>query len=437
MDKLGIKNIFAHLASTGTPPTDMEIAREALPMFSVAVDSWIERLATEYLDGLCRENSHYKLVLAPYGGGKTHFLMSVGAKALQCEYAVAYVPCVPDKKGAPARVDNPLGLYTEFINKIELPGGQGQGLPALLKAVIEKKRKEIEAAGAHSPDQAFEAYLDDLRDTFREGTFGPFARLAAVALRARWSGQRSNTSDAAERWLEGGIDASTKDDLKELRLARVPSAERGKLGRQLLMAAIKFTKEAGCNGTVLLLDELETLFTARGKALNAVLAAMRVLIDQNDGIRGGIPLLCLFAAVPDVLEQLSRYPALEQRLAVQGGTFHEGNDYAPQLSLEHLDMESLVLLGDIGIRLIALGSIACDVEFDVKMQSANAQLLAKVASARSLDVNARRLFVKTWAGLLRLQANDGQRQFAEDELAQRYSGAFEDLRKADNESDEP
>ena len=74
-----------------------------------------------------------------------------------------------------------------------------------------------------------------------------------------------------------------------------------------------------------------------------------------------------------------------------------------------------------------MGTIALVKPFDRELQRTNARRLARVASERSLDVDARRLFVKTWVNLLNLQSSEGEREIEEDELMARYSGSFDSV----------
>ena len=85
------------------------------------------------------------------------------------------------------------------------------------------------------------------------------------------------------------------------------------------------------------------------------------------------------------------------------------------------------LLAEIGERLIEVGTIALGKPFDRELQRINTRRLAQVASERSLDVDARRLFVKTWVNLLGIQSAEGEREIEGDELMARYSGAFESV----------
>ncbi len=429
LDRSEARQLWATLGAEGKAPTELTRAAHLLPSYSVGVEQWVDRLSAEYLQDLCRQYAHFKVVLAPYGGGKTHFLMVLGSKALAENYAVAYVPCGPS-----VTLDKPLDIYRECVKHLQLPGDEYPGLQRLLARIVEVKREQIEQAQAPDPNYAFGQWvLKVSKHPYPDNAFG---RVVAEALRYEWDSTQATVGEAAIRWLQGEIDTLTKDELASLRLAKVPNSSRNQLGQNLLMSLIQFSKEAGVNGVVLLFDEVETLFSARGKALLRVLSAMRVLVDLPAGIPGGCPMLGVFSAVPDVLEQLSHYPALEQRLKVSGSPFEEGNNHAPQLKLEKIESQNQ-LLSNIGKRLINLGKTATGHEFDLKIQSQNAELLSKVASTMNLEVNARRLFVKTWVNILDLQARDGERLFAEKEFLVRYRGFFDELKSAEQDGDEP
>ena len=424
------QQLWATLGEEGKSPAELTRATYLLPAYSVGVEKWIDRLAKEYLQNLCREYAHFKLVLAPYGGGKTHFLMALGSRALSEHYAVAYIPCAPG-----ISLDKPLDVYREFVKKLHLPGEEFPGLQRLLEQIVKNKREQIEAAQAPDCDSAFELFLKKVsKHPHPENAFG---RVIVEALKNEWYPDRATAGDAALRWLQGDIDTLTKDELASLRLAKVPANARAELGRNLLMSLVRFSKEAGVHGVVLLFDEVETLFTARGKALLRVLSAMRVLVDLPTNIPGGSPLFGVFSAVRDILEQMSQYyPALHQRLAVLGSPFEEGNDHAPQIHLEQIESQTR-LLTNIGLKLIKVGRIATGHEFDIELQSKNAEVLSQVATDRNLEVDARRLYVKAWVNILNLQAQEGERVFYDDEISSRYQGFFDELQNSDRENEEP
>ena len=144
----------------------------------------------------------------------------------------------------------------------------------------------------------------------------------------------------------------------------------------------------------------------------------------------------VFAAVPDILDQLGKYPALQQRLAVLGAAFHEGNDLAIQLPLEKTEGQE-TLLAAIGRKLIDVGALATGYVFDADLQSTNATRLAGAAASRNLEVDARRLYVKTWVNLLEMQRSQGERAFGTEELSRRYQGSFDGLRESESNDSEP
>ena len=421
MNQSEAHQLWAMLGAEGKAPTELTQASHVLPSYSVGIEPWIDRLAHLYLRSLCRNAAHFKLALAPYGGGKTHFLLTLGIRARDQEnFAVAYVPC---SEGV--SLDNPLDVYREFVKHLQLPGQDRPGLRVFLDTTTRSKRENIRGRSVPDVDAAFQLWISDVRKRdFPENAFG---RVMAAALQAADEGSDSPVGDAAVRWLQGDIDTLERNEMQELRLARVPAASRRQFGRNLLLSLVKFLPESGAHGLLLLMDEVETLFQVRrGAAALRILGAMRVILDAPTGVSGGVPLFGVFSATPDVLEEFRRYPALEQRLAVRGASFDEGNDFAPQVPLDKVQSQE-ILLAEIGEKLIEVGSIALGKPFDLECQRNNSRRLAQLASERSLDVDARRLFVKTWVNLLEFQSTEGEREVGDEELMARYSGSFETI----------
>ena len=421
MNRSEAHQLWAMLGAEGKAPTELTQASHVLPSYSVGIDPWVDRLARLYFRDLCRNAAHFKLVLAPYGGGKTHFLLTLGIRGRDQEnFAVAYVPC-----GEGVSLDNPLDIYRECVKHLQLPGQDQPGMRVLLGTIARTRRDDIQQRSVPDVDAAFRLWVSDIRRRdFPENAFG---RVMAAALQATDEGVDSSVGDAALRWLQGDIDALGRSELQELHLARVPAANRRQFGRNLLLSLVKFLPEAGVHGLVLLMDEVETLFQVRrGAAALRILGAMRAILDAPTGVPGGVPLFGVFSATPDVLEEFRKHPALEQRLAVQGASFDQGNDFSPQMSLDKVQSQE-TLLTEVGEKLIEVGTIALGRPFDHGLQRINARRLAQVASGRTLEVHARRLFVKTWVNLLNSQSSEGEREIGDDELMARYSGSIESV----------
>ena len=436
MDQNHAIELWTRLGEHGTAPTEVTSAARVLPSYTAGIGPWIDRLSDQYLRGsgsrrgLCQSTAHFKLVLAPYGGGKTHFLLTLGARALEDGFAVSYVPC-----GGGVSLESPLDVHRELVKHLQLPGRDQPGLRPLLDAVIQAKREEIKGLQVPDVDVAFGRWLRTVRrGDYPENSFG---RVIAAALESADNDEDSDLGDAALYWLQGDPDRLVTSDMHDLRLARIPAANRKQFGTNLMLSMIKFLPNARVHGLVLLLDEAETLFAVRSqKALLRLLAAMRVMVDVPDGVPGGVPLFSVFSAVPDVLDDFDRYPALKQRLEVFGAPFEEGNDLAAQLPLDKAQGQE-TLLQEIGAKLIEVGAIATGHSFDFELQTGNVRRLVRVASERNLDVDSRRMFVKTWVNLLQIQATDGESEFQVEELTQRYQGDFEQLRRAGGEGFEP
>lgn len=127
MNEDDARKLWARLGEEGKAPTELASAAHVLPNYTAGIEPWLDRLADRYLRDLCRRDAHFKLVLAPYGGGKTHFLVSFGARALTERFAVSYVACSDG-----LNVDNPLGVYREFVKNLQLPDESSPGLQMLL-----------------------------------------------------------------------------------------------------------------------------------------------------------------------------------------------------------------------------------------------------------------------------------------------------------------
>ena len=417
--------LWARLGAEGKVPTDISRAHDAVSLYSVGIEPWIDRLSQTYLSRLCKTNAHFKLVIAPYGGGKTHFLVSLGARALSENYAVSYIGCSDN-----IRFDNSLEIYRSFVSGITVPGAGGSGLRQLLNGWVIPHALEMIGDKAVDLKHAGHTWLNSLYAS--EYPEPSFARVSTTALKELIDPGSTTIQDASFRWLRGEIDTLTRDEMSYLRISPIPAKERNEFGRRMLLSMCRFVRMFGLNGTVMLFDEVETLFNAKGRALLRVLAAMRVLIDLPVGVSGGVPLFAIFSAVPDILEQFHKYQALKQRLDVVGASFSEGNNFAPQIHLGTVGSQKEFLVS-LGMKLLRLGELATGHAFDMDVQSNNIRKLATVADERDLDINARRLFVKSCVNLLNHQTCQGEREYSEIELQHRYRGSFEDLMIGDPE----
>ena len=408
------------LSTNGLPP-DPELAARVLPEWSVGISGWIDQIAEQFLQGYCRERSHYKLVIAPYGGGKSHFLLAMRQRALEEHFAVSYLRCSAD-----TRIDNWSSLFPEIASSIHLPGEWQPGLSGVIDAAMDTIRKR--ASATDDPEATIDFILASIRNSTRYAS-PIFSRLVAIILSDRHLNNDADRANAANIWLSHGQNMVSKAQRAQLGVQNIPAAQTGRHGEQLFHSLVRFLKEfVGMHGLVLLLDETDMMFNTRGRAMARLMAALRTLIDQADDALGPIPVLGMLAAVPNIDEQLQQYAALQQRFS-DVIPFEEGAVNAPRINLAKCmkDHMFLVLLGE---KLLHLSENAFGRTYDADIQRQNIELLSKVACSRMTDIDSRRLFVKTWCAVLDQQAGQGNRQLAAEEAANLLQGVTQSFHQA-------
>lgn len=413
-----LRDAWLNLAATGTPPA-FEVAGRVLPEWSVGLSAWLDRLTNVYLRDYCRRNSHFKLALAPYGGGKTHFLLALGSRAAAENWAVCYLQCK-----ANISIGDWFKLYENVAKSIQLPNQSRRGLKPLAQCVLDRMRERAEKAP--EPGYALDEMIAALAD--EEWPHSSFASVMAVFLNhLREPHANPEIGEAALRWLQGQPDSLSAKERQMFHLQSVRPGDRSEHGRTLFYSLVKFIPKSGAHGLTLLLDEMDTILNVRGKALEKILTSMRVMLDAPDSRMDRIPLFGAFAAVPDIIDQLRRYQALASRFQPVI-PFHKGDDNAAQIDLGELGNQNEMLTA-IGEKLLQLGLKVHDWKFDLAVQRKNLRRLANVTSGRILEVNARRLFVKAWCSLLEDQARSGQREFQDTDLADLIQGVYAGLRR--------
>jgi hypothetical protein len=418
-----LRDAWKNLASYGTPPAS-EIAGRVLPAWSVGLDRWLDRLTKEYLRDYCRRNSHFKLALAPYGGGKTHFLLTLAGRATEENWATCYLQCKLN-----VSLGDWYGLYEHVAKSIQLPGSKLRGVKLVFQAALDRMRKQAESAP--EPDFALDKMIGALEDDDWPHT--AFARVAVAFLNhLRDPRMNQELGKAALRWLQGEA-LENKKQRELLDVNPVTAQGRSQHGQTLFCSLVKFIPRAGVNGLVLLFDEMDTMLNVKGKALEKIFVSIRVLTDAPDQ---KLPLFGIFGAVPDIVQLIRNSGAqfLISRYQVVV-PFHEGDDNAPILDLSELGSQNEMLRA-IGEKLLQLGVQVHNWKFNLDLQRRNLRNLAELTATRRLEVNARRLFVKTWCSLLEEQARNGESEKSETELTNLIEGAYSGFRKAEEERKE-
>ena len=89
------------------------------------------------------------------------------------------------------------------------------------------------------------------------------------------------------------------------------------------------------------------------------------------------------------------------------------------------------MLRAMGEKLLNLGIQVNGWNLNLEMQRRNLRNLADVTAKRRLEVNARRLFVKTWCSLLEDQSRNGETEKTESELSNLIEGIYSGFRQVE------
>ncbi len=204
--------------------------------------------------------------------------------------------------------------------------------------------------------------------------------------------EQDERMESLTRWLMGST--TTPDDTKVLRDVGVTGKITKPNAFRMLRSLVQTIRALSFSGLILLFDEVDRMASIGGKAEKLATDNLREVIDRcRDELPGA---MFIYAVPPQFINDIvPRYPALQQRVRAPG-RFSRANHFSPQISLDHLDLEENALMVAIGEKLIPIYATAFDTVLDVKIQYANAAILANVARDVFLDISHRRLFVKAF-----------------------------------------
>ncbi|UCC12918.1 MAG: DUF2791 family P-loop domain-containing protein [candidate division WOR-3 bacterium] len=363
------KAIVHKLGSFGTPP------EFGIEYFSVGLESYLEVIEHEYLDGMLKYNlSSFKLITGNYGGGKTHLLYMIRQLAWKHNYATSYVSLSPTE----CPFDRLELVYKKIVSNITPPAAQSKdltspdiGIESLVRHVYEKYRGERDLVSRIKSLES-SSYANALKGAF-------------LSLK----GDDEEEYDALTQWLKG------EDIPREIRLRyRISERINRSTAFRMLRSLVQFINSSGYAGFILLFDEAE-----RGMSISSTrdrrraLDNLRQLVDECGNSR--LPGAMFFYAVPDenlLLEGSGGvYEALKQRLR---STFTRVNPMGVKINLEEIGVTPEVFLQRLGEKLLIVFQCAYGIELenDVVQESLKCMIEASI-EMQSLDVSYRRIFV--------------------------------------------
>lgn len=390
--------LIHRMGESGQPPERgaLRVNAGTTPTLDLLREVYLEPIAQGGL------NSTFKVVLADFGGGKTHFLHCLREYAWREGFATALVGLSP--KECP--LHQPELVYREIVRNLELPPESEEeephpGLDAVLRRVHERR----------SEQHGLSVFLEWVESEIATAPIvsRSYRQALVECLRAMSTGEESAEQDFA-RWMLG--EARGKSAYQSLGLAEELSSANA---FTWLKALAQSLRALGHPGLLLLFDEVDRNLSLSQKKLEQTLDVIRQMVDACG--RSDLPgVMLVYAAPMQFLDVVRDYPALEQRLRAPG-EFSSSNPLHPVLPLRRIMGGDTALHAEIGARLMELYEQAWDVTFDRDLQRANLEALGQALGRNVLEVGKTRDFVKAAVALLTMQHRGEQRVLGGAEIA--------------------
>lgn len=376
------RSIIQRMGETGQPPE-----RGSLYV-NVGTEDVLELLREEYLVPIRESgrNSSFKLVQAPFGGGKTHFLHCLREVGWREGFATSLVGISPEE----CPFDDTQSIYREVARRLELPpSGEDEesepGIDVVLRTLIEQRVAEY-------GEETVRTWLTD--EFARARVDNRAMRRAAEVFMTAVLDHDDEKEDVAAAFLRG-------EDVRreELVPLRIREQLESKTAFAFLRALVQVLRALDVPGVILLFDELDRVMSLSVKRRKAIGDNLRQMIDHCG--QATLPaLLWVYAVPPEFLTTVvPEYPALEQRLR-GAAEFSSSSPLGPVIDLDHLPLAPAELFKRIGLRLLELFEVAHATEFDHDLQHHNIELLARSMAEEALESGTRRTFVKRAVELL-------------------------------------
>lgn len=376
------QGIINAVGGPGVPP------EYGFQYFTAGLDEYLDPIGKEYISSWIKDGGGtFKMVVDTYGGGKTHFLYCIRELAWQNEFAVSYV----ELKIGETPFFKLESVYKSIASNLSYPQSPPQiiskyekGTVSFIEKWFERKKQELKRKGIRG-----RRLKDELRryalsiPTFESISFTQAVRNAFLCLE---EGRRDDLYEIMQ-WLQGeGYDKGFR------RFGILQKIDKG-TAFQMIRSLVRWVREIGYSGLVVLLDEAERESSISGKQQTILLTNLRELI--NESAMSGLANSMFFYAVPDedFLEGRTKvYEAVRQRVS---SVFSEQNPVGVKILLENISREPEDILCEIGQKLAAIFEIYSQIKFNTRVLEESITNIANAAwEERFGETGYKRLFVQ-------------------------------------------
>lgn len=266
--------------------------------------------AVKDLDRIADEGGAFRVVIGPYGAGKTFFLNLVRSIALEKRLVTVHADLAPERRlyasGGEARA-----LYQEAVrNMATRTKPEGGALQAIVERFINDATQAAMPA-SETPEVVIKRRLEGLKDLNRGYDF---VEVLSAFCKGHSEGNDQLKSDAI-RWLRGEF--TTKTDAKKALGVREFVDDASVYDHLKLLAA--FVQIAGYKGLLVVFDEMVNLYKLQ-HAQSRNQNYEQILRVLNDVLQGDVKGLGIYlGGTPEFLMDTRRglysYAALQSRLS--------------------------------------------------------------------------------------------------------------------------
>ncbi|MBM4061076.1 MAG: hypothetical protein FJ265_08265 [Planctomycetes bacterium] len=392
------RHIVQRMGETGQPPQRGALAA------NVGTEPMLQVLRDEFLLPMrdSGRNSSFKLVQAPFGGGKTHFLYCLREIAWQEGFVASLVNISPDA----CPFDDAEAIYCEVARSLELPpaGPDEDGRPgidSLLRFVVEDRAQK------HGVPAVRSWLHEELAQAHVESTA---VRRAAERFMLAVLNRDDEIEELTAAFLRG-----EKVSASELAPLRVREQLDSAHAFRFLRSLAQLLRAMDLPGVVMLFDEMDRVMSLSVRRRRAIGDNLRHMIDHCG--QSTLPsVLWVYAVPPEFMTSVvPEYPALEQRLK-GAATFSTTSPLNPIIDLDRMPLGAADLFLLIGRRLLQLYEQGHGCQFDTRTQDDNLRRLARHLGENQLESGTRRTFVKAAVQLLDAQHRQEQKVLTEAEI---------------------
>lgn len=312
------------------------------------------KAAVHDLDRIADDGGAFRVVIGPYGAGKTFFLNLIRSLALEKRLVTMHADLAPDRRlhasGGQAR-----NLYQEAVKNLSTRAKpDGNALQSIVERFIGDATQAASDAGK-KPEAVIQERLNGLKD--HNGGFD-FVTVILAFCKGHTDGNEQLKSDAV-RWLRGEFTTKT-DTMKALGVRTFVDDDTVYDHLKLLSA---FVQVAGYKGLLVMFDEMVNIYKQQ-HAQSRNQNYEQILRILNDVLQGDVKGMGVYlGGTPEFLLDTRRgcysYAALQSRLAENPFSTLGRVDFSgPVLRLANLTPEDLHVLLENVRRVFASGDEA-------------------------------------------------------------------------------